>query len=350
MPIGKLSIPSALAGLVVGLTATAASADGIPGAPAPFDKGDVPVALITYISVGDYQQAYVAGAQKQAKALGINLRVFQGRQNPDEQRQQIEQAITLGVKGIVINNGLTEALKDVVKKATDAGIKVSAFDVNLDNPAVTQIEQSDRDIARLPLEQAVRDNGEKFNTGVLFVSGFAPLERRLASYHEFLKAHPGVVEKAQWGVVDSTVTRSVADQTKAVLRAHPDINVVFAPWDEFAKGVKLGLDESGLSSKVKIYGVDISTPDIQQIREENSAWVATAAANPAVVGAVSVRAAALKIAGQEPPHQIQLQPTLVTRDDLIKNNITTFEELGKAFPRFVDSDAARAPWIPAAAH
>lgn len=339
-------ILSGVASLTIAAAAGSALADGIAGAPAPFDKGNVSVALITYISVGDFQQAYVAGAQKQAKALGINLRIFQGRQNPDEEREQIEQAINLGVKGIVINNGLTEALKDVVKKATDAGIKVSAFDVNLENPAVTQIEQSDSEIARLPLEQAVKDNGDKFNTGVLYVAGFAPLDRRVAAYRDFLAKHPGLSEKAQWGVVDSTVTRSVADQTKAVLRSHPDINVIFAPWDEFAKGVKLGVDESGLTSKIKIYGVDISTPDIQLIREPNSAWVATAATNPAVVGAVSVRAVALKIANQEPPQQIKILPTLVTRDDLIKNDIKTFEELGQKFPLFVESDAAQAAWIP----
>jgi len=337
---------SSILGLTLGMAAGAASAEGIAGAPAPFDKGNVSVALITYISVGDFQQAYVAGAQKQAKALGINLRIFQGRQNADEEREQIEQAINLGVKAIVINNGVPESLKDVVKKATDAGIKVSAFDVNLDNPAVTQIEQSDHEIARLPLEQAVKDNGDKFNTGVIYVAGFAPLDRRVGAYHDFLKLHPGIAEKAQWGVVDSTVTRSVADQTKAILRSHPDINVVFAPWDEFAKGVKLGIDESNLTGKVKVYGVDISTPDIQLIREPNSAWVATAATNPAVVGAVSVRAAALKIAGQEPPHNIQILPTLVTRDDLIKNDIKTFEDLGKKFPLFLESDAAQASWIP----
>ena len=337
---------SGIASLALSMAASAASAEGIAGAPAPFDKGNVSLALITYISVGDFQQAYVAGAQKQAKALGINLRVFQGRQNADEEREQIEQAINLGVKGIVINNGLPESLKDVAKKATDAGIKVVAFDVNLDNPAVTQIQQSDSEIARLPLEQAAKDNGDKFNTGVIFVSGFAPLERRVASYHDFLKQHPGISEKAQWGIVDSTVTRSVADQTKAVLRSHPDINVIFAPWDEFAKGVKLGIDEGGLTGKVKVYGVDISTPDILLIREPNSAWVATAATNPAVVGAVSIRAAALKIANQEPPHELQILPTLVTRDDIIKNDIKTFEDLGKKFPLFLESDAAQASWIP----
>src|SRR5882757_4208750 len=113
-----------------------ALADGISGAPAPFDKGGVKLALISYISAGDFFQAYQAGAQAQAKALGIDLRIFPGRQDASEQREQILQAVNLGVSGIVIDHGLPESLTDVVQQALDKGIKVVAFDVNLDNPDI----------------------------------------------------------------------------------------------------------------------------------------------------------------------------------------------------------------------
>jgi len=157
-----------------------------------------------------------------------------------------------------------------------------------------------------------------------------------------------VKEKAVWGVVNDTVPASVADQTKAVLRANPDISVIFTPWDEFAKGAKLAIDELGLSSQVKIYGVDTSTADIQLMVEPDSAWVATAATNAAVVGEVSVRAVSLAIAGQFPGRSVLLQPTLITRDDLVSNKIGTIEELQQKFPAFLKSDAATASWIPAA--
>ena len=67
---------------------------------------------------------------------------------------------------------------------------------------------------------------------------------------------------------------------------------MFAPYDEFAKGVKIAVDEAGLSKDIKIYSADISTSDIAAMREPDSAWAATAATNPAVVGQVSVRALA----------------------------------------------------------
>lgn len=343
-----MKLASSLAGLAAGaaLLASSAQAEGLAGAPAPFDKGGVEIAVVSFLGSGDWLQAFEAGTKRQAEALGVTLTLSQARNDNDTERNLVEQAINRGVKGIIINNGRPEVLKDVAQKALDAGIKVVAYDVDLDNPAIPQIEQSDKDMARLVLEQAVKDKGDGFTAGAVFVSGFAPLDRRYAVFKEFVAKH-NLTEKAVWGVVNDTVPASVADQTKAVLRANPDISVIFTPWDEFAKGVKLATDELGVSDKVKIYGVDTSTADIQLMIEPNSAWVATAATNAAVVGEVAVRAVSLSIAGQAPGHSVLLQPTLVTRDDLVNNKIETIEDLQQKFPAFSASDAATASWIPA---
>ncbi|MDG3576717.1 substrate-binding domain-containing protein [Rhizobium sp. YJ-22] len=336
----------ATAAIAASLIAGGASAQGLPGAPAPFDKKTVNIAVVSFLGSGDWLQSFEAGVKRQADALGIKLNVSQARNDNDTQRNLIEQAINLGVDGIIINNGRPETLKDVAEKALAKGIKVVAYDVNLDNPKIPQIEQSDADMARLVLDQAVKDKGDGFVGGAVYVAGFAPLDRRYAVWKDFVAKH-NLTEKAVWGVVNDTVPASVADQTKAVLRANPDISVVFTPWDEFAKGVKLATDELGVSDKVKIYGVDISTADIQLMIEPGSAWAATAATNAAVVGEVSVRALSLDIAGQFPGQSVLLQPTLITRDDLVNNNIGTIEELQQKFPAFLKSDAATAGWIPA---
>ncbi|MDP9630930.1 UNVERIFIED_ORG: simple sugar transport system substrate-binding protein [Ensifer adhaerens] len=324
-----------------------ASAAGLEGAPAPFDKGGVKVALISYISSGDFFQAYQAGAEAQAKALGIDLRVFPGKQNAAEQREQVQQAINLGVQGIVVDHGLPESLGDVVQQAVDAGVKVVAFDVNLNNPAVPQVEQSDHELARLALEQAVKDNGTSFKAGYVYVAGFAPLDRRNEVWDKFKTDNPDVVEKARFGNVSDTTATSTADQAKAAFAANPDISVVFAPYDEFARGVKLAAADLGIAEKLKIYSADVSTADIQEIVEEGSPWVATVATNPGVVGAVSVRAVALKIAGQDVPKQILVKPALLTQEALRQAGVKTIEELAVKVPAFSASDAVTADWIPA---
>lgn len=323
-----------------------AGAEGIAGAPAPFDKGGVKLALVSYISAGDFFQAYQAGAESQAKALGVDLRIFPGRQNAAEQREQILQAINLGVQGIVVDHGLPESLSDVVQQALDAGIKVVAFDVNLNNPKIPQIEQSDHRLAELALEQVIKDNGPSFNAGYVYVAGFAPLDRRNEVWDKVKATNTGIVEKARFGNVSDTTATSTADQAKAVFQANPDISVVFAPYDEFARGVKLAAADLGISDKLKIYSADISTADIQEITEEGSPWVATAATNPAVVGAVSIRAAALQIAGEEVPSRVVVEPVLVTQKQLRDAQVKTIDELAAKIPSFSTSTAVTATWIP----
>jgi len=98
--------------------------------PKPFDKpGDVKIALVRYLSTGDFFQSYLAGVEAQAKALGVQLQVFDSRQDAALQADMVDQAIALGVQGIIIQHGLTESMKEAAQRAVDAGIKVVAFDV-----------------------------------------------------------------------------------------------------------------------------------------------------------------------------------------------------------------------------
>ena len=70
------------------------------------------------------------------------------------------------------------------------------FDVNVENPKIPQIEQSDKDLARLALEQAVKDNGETWNAGYVYVAGSAPLDRRNETWIDVKKKYAGIKEVA----------------------------------------------------------------------------------------------------------------------------------------------------------
>ncbi len=221
--------------------------------PAPFDNpGEVRIALVRYLSTGDFFQAYLSGVEAQAAALGVDLRVFDSRQDAALQADMVDQAIALGVDGIVIQHGLTESMKEAAQRAVDAGIKVVAFDVNVENEAIPQIEQSDYLLGKLALEQAIEDNGDTWKAGYVYVPGIAPLDRRHAAWEEIKTANPGIEEVAQFGTLDNPIANSNANQARSVLQANPNITVMFAPYDEFAKGVKIAVDEAGLSQDIKI--------------------------------------------------------------------------------------------------
>ncbi|ROO00797.1 sugar ABC transporter substrate-binding protein [Pseudomonas moraviensis] len=326
-----------------------AQAKALPGAPAPFDQGQVQIALVGYLFSGDFPEAYLRGVEQQSAALGASLRVFDARQQAASQGEMIDQATALGVDGIIVQLGLAETLKAPIERAIAKGIKVVAFDVDLDTPQVTQVEQDHHALARLALDEAVKDNGTRFDAGYVYISGFTPMERRDEIWSQVKKANPGIVEKARFGTLNPPIANSVADQASAVLRANPDISVIFAPFDEFAKGAKIAVDEAGLASRVKIYSADISTADIQIMKEPGSAWAATAAVNPQVAGAISVRSLAMLIAGEDPGHQVLVPPTLITRQQLLDLDVKNVRDLAQKLPAFGDTaNVARASWIPVA--
>ena len=76
------------------------------------------------------------------------------------------------------------------------------------------------------------------------------------------------------------------------------------------------------------------------MREPDSAWAATAATNPAVVGQVSVRALAMLLAGEDPGKSVIVPPTLITQKDLNDNDIKNMEELSAKMPQFAHADVA----------
>lgn len=315
--------------------------------PAPFDKPEeVTIALVRYLSTGDFFQSYLAGVEAQSAALGVELRVFDSRQDAALQADMIDQAIALGVDGIIIQHGLTESMKDAAQRAVDAGIKVVAFDVNVENAAIPQIEQSDYLLGRMALDQAVADNGTTWDAGYVYVPGIAPLDRRHAAWVETLEANPGIKEVAQFGTLDNPIANSVANQARAALQANPTIKVVFAPYDEFAKGVMIAVNEAGLGEDIDIYSADISTAGISAMREAGSPWAATVATNPAVVGEVSVRSLAMLLAGEDPGKNVVVPPTLITQAFLNESNITNMEELSAKMPQFAHADVAAPAWIP----
>ena len=344
--VKRLTSLSAGIAFILASLGMAASAQGIPNAPPPFNKSGMTLALVMYLSVGDYFEAYEAGVVAQAKAAGIRLRVFEGKQDAAAMRNQIQQAISLGVNGILIDHGPPEAVKDLIQKALKAGIKVVIKETSVDNAAVPQISQNDHAMARLVLDQALKDNGTKFDAGYIYVPGFNPTDLRNDIWKAVKKANPGIQEKARWGAINSTIAATVASQTAAALRAHPDITVVFAPFDEYARGVKLGAEESGFAHKIKIYSIDISTSDIQEMREPQSPWAATAAVDARVIGEVSLRTLALLVAGEHVPHLVEMKPVLITRDFLLKNDIKTLDQLKAKLPALGHSDISTAAWLP----
>ncbi len=313
--------------------------------PPQFADGSVNIALVAQLSAGDYFEQWRAGAEAQAEELGITLDFLGADGDNDRHALNLQQAIDSEADAIIVDHGFPETIQPVIGQAVEAGIPVVAFDVDPGEHEVVTLSQSDEEIAGTVLEVLGEDTGGEGEVIYVYVSGFAPLDRRDAVWQQFKQDNPGITEVAQIGVVSDNTAAQVAEQAKAALQANPDVTAIFAPYDEFAKGAVQAVQELGLEDQVRVYGADISNADIAVITAEGSPWVATSATDPSNVGAVAVRAAALLAAGEDVPQDIVVPPALITQQQLRDGNIQNISELIEVVPELNTPDLVPIPWL-----
>jgi len=327
---------------LIPLAALAAAAITLTGCTAPAeDDGTIDIALVRQLGSGDYFEQWLAGAQAQADELGVELSIYNANGEDAQQALDIESAINEGVDVIAVDHGFAETVQPGIKSALDADIPVVAFDVDAGDDRAVAVTQSDEVLAEQVLGQLVSDTEGEADVIYVYVSGFAPLDNRNVVWEKVKDENPGLNQVAQIGVVNESTASEVADQAKAALQANPTVTAIFAPYDEFAKGATLAIQELGLEDTVKVYGADISTADIEVITADGSPWVATAATDPANVGAVTIRAAYLAATGGNVESGYAIPPTLILQADLLSKGVASIADLAEAFPELKTPDVAK---------
>lgn len=322
-------------------------AEATADAPAPFDADGVKIAIVQQSGQGDYFQQYLNGTRQQAEALGVDLSVFDAQGDNATQASQLDQAISSGVDGIIVRHGLPDTLCEGVNRALDAGITVAIYDVEIQScaPEAVQTQQSDALMASLVLDQMKADVGSGAQVGYVNYDGIAPLDRRDTVWQEYVTDNDWDQKFKTGNFTNSTAT-DTAPMVTAAVQANPDVQAIYAPYDEFTKGTLTGLDQVPGTEDILVYGADISTADIELMTAEGSRWVATGATDPNAIGAAVMRTLALKMADELSETTVEFPPILVTQDMLRENNIANMDDLRKAEPKLNISEVSSADWIP----
>lgn len=315
--------------------------------PAPFDGDPVKVALVRQSGAGDYFEAWGSGAQAQAKQANIELSVTDARNDNAKQASDLEQAIASKPDAIIVDHGQTDTLQPLITEAVGAGIPVVVYDLALtDATGVITTSQSDESMASGVLDQLIDDVGKGAKVGYVSAEGFAALDRRAVVWNQYVKDNDLDVVFSTGKVSESTATDNIP-LVDAALKQNPDVQAIFAPYDEITKGTVQAVIQNNLQNKVKVYGIDISNADIEVITADGSPWVATSATDPAAVGAAVVRSLALSLAGQLDENDVQFPAKTITQQFLADNTITNVTELRAAEPSLKLDDVVVADWLPA---
>jgi simple sugar transport system substrate-binding protein len=308
-------------------------------------KKPLKIAAISQLSIGTFSSQYIAGVQAQVKQFGGEVQVYNSDNDLAKMASYIDTAVSQKVDGILLDHGRADALLPSVKKAIEAGIPVIAFDNDLRIPGVTVIDQDDFSLAWNSLRTLAQDLNGKGNIVYVWVGGFAPMENRNVIYNAFKQRYPDIKEIAKFGNATNNTALDTQTQMEAILQKYPkgQIDAVFAPWDEFAKGVTRAIQQAG-RNEIKVYGIDLSDEDLQMIQQKNSPWVATTATDPTEMGKIQVRFLYQKIAGETVPQVYSVEPHLVEKKNLPSQSIT-MNQLGKYIQSWGATQTATSPWM-----
>jgi len=308
-------------------------------------KSALKVALVRQSGVGDYFEQWGSGATAQLEAAGATVQTFDARNNNDKQATDFNTAIASKPDVIIVDHGLKDTIDPKVDAAIAAGIPVVVYDVAIANKDAVYLSQDDASIANKILGYMKQENRSGGKIAYVNVSGIAPLDSRDVVYQQFLKDNTTFTQSVAFGKYSESVAADTASEGAAALKSAPDTTLAFAAYDELAKGTLIALRQNNMPN-VKVYGVDISTADIQLMTEANSKWRATAATDPANVGAIVARAAIAAGDGIDLPAKLTIPAALITQDLLKEKKVTDMDGLRKALPDLNTPNFLGASWIP----
>ncbi|GAA1366450.1 sugar ABC transporter substrate-binding protein [Streptomyces beijiangensis] len=255
---------TAAALLVAALTLAAAGCSGSGGKdsePKPSGSGSgkgvstprLKIAMVTHSGEGDTFWDIVQSGAKQAAAKDNVQFLYSANKDGGQQAQLIQAAIDQKVDGIVVTLAKPQAVKDVVKKAVQAGIPVisinSGAEFSHEVGALGHIGQ-DESVAGEAVGEQLNTEGKKKAVCVIHEQGNVSLEARCAGVKKTFK---GTVSNLS---VDGTNTPAVTSSITAKLQAEKDTDAVVTLGAPVADAAVKAKGDAGSTAEVVTFDLN----------------------------------------------------------------------------------------------
>ncbi|MET9344028.1 substrate-binding domain-containing protein [Nonomuraea sp. NPDC003804] len=310
----KLGIIAAGAALALGLAACGSGGSSGSGGSTPAGgSGDIKIGMSISTLNNPYFVQLRAGAEEEAKKLGVALTVTDAQNDASQQVNQVQNFTSQNMKAIVINPVDSDAAAPAVKAADRVSVPVIAADRGVNGAEVAQTVASDNVAGgKLAAQELAKQMGEKGKVVVLQgVPGTSASRDRGQGFTEGIKAYPNIQVVAQQPA-DFDRTKGLDVMTN-LLQSHPDITGVFAENDEMALGAIKALGAKA-GAEVKVVGFD-GTPDgLKAIQAGTLA--ASIAQQPKLLGQQAVGNAVKAAKGESLQKVVAVPVKVATKDNL----------------------------------
>jgi len=286
------------------------------------DTTDLKIGLAVQTLGNQVWAQHMDAIQKAADEDGNTVTVLEANENANTQISQIENFITSACDIIIVNPVDPDAIEDVCKKAREAGIKVIAWDEEMENTDINWIIKN-YDLGVAIGEQAAKFINEKFEDGKCEVAvlGYPQtpilLERENGMIDKIAELAPNAEIVANQPAINPT---EGLDAMETILQANPDVKVVCCIGGGGAAGANeafKGFYGSDVPENVGIFSTDLTDETIASMKngEFNRMCVAITG-NPYVCGE-TIYDIAVRLAGGEDMDQNVYRDLIpITTDNL----------------------------------
>jgi simple sugar transport system substrate-binding protein len=223
---------------------------------------DLTIAVITHGEGDTFWAVAKKGAEQAGKDMGVTVKYSESANDPQKQAQLIESAVTEKVDGIATSNPNTDALRDPIKKAVDAGIPVVTLNSGqgdfADLGAITHVGQ-DESVAGEAAGNRLAESAAGKLLCVVHEQGNTGLEERCAGAK---KGFGGDVENVQVKGVNDIATSTTELQSK--LQSDKDVTAVLTLNPDIAVAARDAVQ--GASSDAKLATFDLSGDVVKAIK------------------------------------------------------------------------------------
>jgi simple sugar transport system substrate-binding protein len=225
---------------------------------------DVTIAVITHGEGDSFWAVVKKGAEAAGKDLGVTVKYSESGNNPEEQAQLIDAAITEEVDGIAVSAPDPDAITDPVRSAVDAGIPVitlnSGADESADMGAITHVGQTET-IAGEGAGAELKEAGATKIICIIHEQGNVGLNQRCDGAK---KGFGGEVENLQVAGISDVSTTLTEIQSK--LESDDSIDGVLALNPDIAVAARDAV--AGAGSEAKVATFDLSGDVIKAIQAD----------------------------------------------------------------------------------
>lgn len=207
--------------------------------------------------------------------------VSDGQHDISKQISDVEDMIVQGIDMLLLNPVDADAADSAVNAAKEAGIPVICVDGDTGGDRDLFIASNNYKAGVIDAEYIIERLGGKGKVVVLNGNPVTAVRQRYSGFMDTVKNSPGIEIVAEQNG-DGAMTQSM-QVMENILQSCPEIDAVFAINDPSGLGALAAIQSAGREDEMFVVGVDGSPDGIKGIKNEDNAYAATAAQEPAKI-------------------------------------------------------------------